>query len=118
MTSEVDVERRLVRTRLVGAVTVEEVEEHNRALAQNPRFKPEFAQLVDLTGLTEILYDVAAVRKSAEEHVFAPGVRRALVAASDAAFGMSRMFAMQSESVGQRIQVFRNMREATAWLGL
>lgn len=118
MTSEIDADRRLVRTRLVGAVTVEEVEKHNHALAQDPRFKPEFEQLVDLTELTEILYDAAAVTKSAKEHVFAPGVRRALVATSDAAFGMSRMFAMQSESAGQRIHVFRHMHEAAAWLGL
>ena len=118
MTSEIDVDRRLVRTRLVGAVTVAEVEEHNRALALDPKFKPQFEQLVDLSGMTAILYDLAAVRKSAGEHVFSPGVRRALVATSDAAFGMSRMFAMQSESEGQRIEVFRDMKEAEAWLGL
>jgi hypothetical protein len=118
MTSEIDVDRRLVRTRLVGAVTVDEVEEHNRALAKDPRFKPEFEQLVDLSEMTEILFDTTAVRKSAVHHVFSPGTRRALVATSDATFGMSRMFAMQSEGVGQRIEVFRHMDEATAWLGI
>ena len=118
MLSEIDVDRRLVRTRLVGAVTVAEVEEHNRALGLDPKFKPEFEQLVDLSEMTAILYDLAAVRKSATEHVFSPGVRRALVATSDAAFGMSRMFAMQSESEGQCIEVFRDMKEAEAWLGL
>src|SRR5687768_14083050 len=118
MISEIDVDQRLVRTSLVGAVTVEEVEKHNRDLAGDPRFKPDFKQLVDLTQMTEILYDSASVTKSAEHHVFAPGARRALVAASDATFGMSRMFAIQSERVGQRIEVFRDMNAATAWLGV
>jgi hypothetical protein len=118
MVSEIDVDRRLVRTRVVGAVTVAEVEEHNRNLGLDPKFNPEFEQLVDLSEMTSILYDFASVRKSAKEHVFSPGVRRALVATSDATYGMSRMFALQSESEGQRIEVFRQMKEAEAWLGL
>ena len=118
MTSEIDVDRGLVRTRLVGAVSVDEVEKHNHDLAKDPEFRPGFKQLVDLTRMTEILYDLAAVRKSAEDHVFSPGARRALVAPTDATFGMSRMFAIQSEKAGQRIEVFRDMASAEAWLGL
>lgn len=118
MTSEIDVDRELVLTRLSGEVTVAEVEKHNRDLGTNPRFRPHFKQLVDLTQLAGIPYDAADVRKSAEEHVFAPGARRALVAASEAAFGMSRMWAIQSELVGQKIEVFREMEAAKAWLAL
>lgn len=95
----------------------DEVEDHNRRLGEDARFVPHFRQLVDVTGLTEILYDAAAVRKAAEKHVFAKGVRRAIVAASDAAFGMSRMWAIQSELKGQRIEVFRDMDSAKMWLG-
>jgi hypothetical protein len=115
MTSEIDVDRGLVLTRLAGPVSAAEVDEHNRNLARDPRFNPQFRQLVDVTELTR-LHDSSEVRKSAEEHVFAPGVRRALVAPSEAAFGMSRMFAIQSERVGQRIEVFRDMDTAKAWL--
>jgi len=115
MTSEIDVDRGLVFTRLVGPVSAAEVDEHNRNLAKDPQFNPRFRQLVDVTELTR-LYDAGEVRKSAEEHVFSPGVRRALVASSEAAFGMSRMFAIQSESAGQKIGVFRDMETAKAWL--
>ena len=117
MTSEIDVDRGLVLTRLVGPVSVTEVEEHNRDLAKDPRFKPHFRQLVDVSEMTK-LFDAPAVGKSAEEHIFSPGARRAVVAPSDGAFGMSRMFAIQSESAGQTIQVFREMSEAKKWLGL
>jgi len=115
MTSEIDVDRGLVFTRLVGPVSAAEVDEHNRNLAKDPQFNPRFRQLVDVTELTR-LHDAGEVRKSAEEHVFSPGVRRALVASSEAAFGMSRMFAIQSESAGQKIGVFRDMETAKAWL--
>jgi hypothetical protein len=117
MISEIDADRGLVMTRLVGPVSVAEVEAHNRELAKNPQFKPHFQQLVDVTELTK-LYDSDAVKRSAEEHIFAPGVRRALVAPSDAAFGMSRMWAIQSESSGQRIEVFRELDRAKEWLQL
>ncbi len=115
--SEIDTDRGIVLTRLIGAVPEDEVEDHNRGLGEDPRFAPHYKQLVDLTELTEIVYDAVAVRKAAEKHIFAPGARRALVAPSDAAFGMSRMWAIQSELTGQRIEVFRDMESAKAWLG-
>ena len=117
MISEIDVDQGLVLTRLVGAVTVAEVEEHNRNLAKDPHFRPDFKQLVDVSEFTK-LYDAAEVGKSAEEHIFSPGASRAVVAPSDAAFGMSRMFAIRSESAGQRIRVFREMNAAKEWLGV
>lgn len=115
MISEIDVDRGLVFTRLIGPVSDAEVQEHNTGLAKDPRFSPQFRQLVDVSEMTT-LHDAADVRKSAEVHVFSPGVRRALVAPSEATFGMSRMWAIQSESVGQRIEVFRDMDTAKAWL--
>lgn len=115
MISEIDVDRGLVLTRLIGPVTPGEVDEHNRDLAKDARFRPHFKQLVDVTELTQ-LFDSVAVKQSAEEHAFSPGVRRAIVAPSDAAFGLSRMFAIQSESAGQTIQVFRAMHDAKEWL--
>jgi hypothetical protein len=45
-------------------------------------------------------------------------VKRAFIAETDFAFGMARMFAMQAESVGQTIRVFRTLSEAVRWLGI
>jgi hypothetical protein len=118
MTSEIDIDRELVLTRPSGEVTAAEVEKHYRDLGTDPRFRRHFKQLIDLTQYTGRPYDAADVRGLAEEHVFAPGVPRAVVTASDATFGMSRMWAIQSELVGQKIQVFRDMEAAKAWLAL
>jgi len=116
ITSTIDTDKALVVTRLVGAVTVDEVEDHNHRLGIDPQFKPYFKQLVDLSEMTEIMYDSAAVQDTSQRHVFMPGVKRALVALTDAVYGMSRMFATQSESAGQNIQVFRDMQSAKEWL--
>jgi hypothetical protein len=117
ISSEIDTDRGIVLTRLDGLVPEDEVADHNRRLGEDPRFKPHYRQLVDLTGLTEIAFDTGAVKRAAEKHVFAAGTRRAIVAPSDAAFGMSRMWATQSEPAGQRIEVFRDIEAAKAWLG-
>jgi hypothetical protein len=116
MISTIDARRGLVVTRLIGPVTEDEVEDHNSRLGIDPQFKPYYKQLVDLSELTEILYDSEAVRDTAQRHVFLPGVKRALVAFTEAAYGMSRMFATQSESAGQNIRVFRDIASAEEWL--
>ena len=41
-----------------------------------------------------------------------------MVAHSDAAFGMARMYAIASEAEGQTIEVFREFDAAKAWLGV
>jgi hypothetical protein len=66
--------------------------------------------------LTEIRVGAELISNAAHNQFFSPGVRRALVATSDAAFGMARMYAIQSESAGQTIEVFRDMNAAEAWL--
>jgi hypothetical protein len=46
------------------------------------------------------------------------GIRRAVVANSEAAFGMARMYAIASENTGQTIEVFRDMDAAESCLNL
>ena len=69
-----------------------------------------------MSDATEILVGSEMVRDAARNQFFAPGVRRALVATSDVAFGMARMYAIASEHAGQTIEVFRDMNAAEAWL--
>ncbi|HJP59883.1 MAG TPA: hypothetical protein VJ865_07780, partial [Gemmatimonadaceae bacterium] len=60
----------------------------------------------------------STVNAASLDQYFAPGTRRAFVATTDAVFGMARMFAMRAESVGQTIQVFRDLTQAREWLGI
>ena len=117
-TYAIDAERKLVFSRIWGSPTEEEILDHGRRLRADPRFQPDFRQLLDMSELKEILISTQSVRHAARDQLFSAGVRRALVAHSDAAFGMARMYALASEVEGQTIEVFREFCAAEAWLGL
>ena len=114
----IDRNRGLVLSRLAGTVTEAEMHEHNRKLRTDPDFDPSFRQLVDCTGLTEILIRTPTITAVSQNQFFTPGTRRAFIATSDVAFGLARMFALQAESSGQTIEVFRERRVAEEWLGI
>ena len=105
-------------SRLSGTVTETEVREHNRTLRTDPDFNPSYRQLIDCTGLTEILVSTPTINAISHDQFFAPGTRRAFIATTDAAFGLARMFALQAEGSGQTIEVFRERRLAEEWLGI
>jgi len=115
---DIDGEKRLVTSRLWGAVTDAEVFDHNRRLRVDPRFDPAYRQLIDLTGIEEIKVSTDMVNRTAMDQYFNPGTRRAFIAPDDTAFGMARMFAMQTEGQGQTIEVFRDRGKAEDWLGI
>jgi hypothetical protein len=114
----IDVERRLVISRAWGALTDDDVREHNRALRADPLFDPTYRQLVDMSGITEDLVDITTKRQESQNQIFKPGVRRAWVASKDYTFGMARMYAVAAENQGQTIAIFRARSEAEEWLGL
>ena len=115
---EIDPQRRLITSRLWGAVTDTEVYDHNRQLRSDPAFNPTFQQLTDLSGVTEIAVTTSMINDTSLDQFFEPGVRRAIVATDDGVFGMARMFALRAESLGQTIQVFRDADKARDWLGI
>ena len=114
----IDPERKLVICHAWGAVTDDDVREHNRALRADPLFDPTYRQLVDMSGITEDLVDIDTKREVSQNQFFAPGVRRAWVSSEDYSFAMARMYAVAAESQGQTIGVFRARSEAEEWLGL
>ena len=114
----IDQKHRLVFSHLSGTVTETEVHEHNRTLRADPDFNPRYRQLVDCTGVTEILVGTATINAISRDQFFAPGIRRAFIATSDTAFGLARMFALRADGSGQTIEVFRERRVAEEWLGI
>jgi len=114
----IDQKQRVVFSRLTGAVTETEVREHNRTLRADPDFNPGYRQLIDCTGLTEILVGTPTINAISQDQFFTPGTRRAFIATSDVAFGLARMFALRAEGSGQMIEVFRERRVAEEWLGI
>ena len=103
-------------TRIWGAATEDEIFDHGQRLRNDPQFQPDFRQLVDMSELTEVRVGSELIRNASRNQFFSPGVKRALVANSEASFGMARMYAIASENAGQTIEVFRDMDAAKAWL--
>jgi hypothetical protein len=99
-------------------LTSEEIVTHYDALRADPDFDPTFSQLADLQDVTKFAVDAKTLRSEALLRTFHPSARRALVASSDIAFGLSRMYGSYAELAAQNLQVFRAKDEAEEWLGL
>ena len=115
---EIDVARRVVVSRAWGELSTADFLAHYQAVATDPSFDPTFAQLVDLREVTAFALDTGTIRAKAVTSHFQPGVRRAIVAPSDIAFGLARMFSTYAESASQTVAVFRAIDEAEHWLGI
>jgi hypothetical protein len=114
----IDPDRRLVVSRISDPATESEVLDHNHRLRNDPLFDPNYRQLADMSGVTQLLVPTTTIAETAHDSFFAPGVRRAFVADGDGTFGMARMFALHAENLGQVVQVFRDRISAEEWLGL
>lgn len=114
----IDPNQKLVTSRIWGTVTNDEVAQHNRQLRTDSLFDPTYRQLADMSNVTQNMVTFDNVQETARDQYFAPGTRRALLVSDDTTFGLCRMYATYAEGLGQIINVFRNRKEAEAWLGL
>jgi hypothetical protein len=115
---EIDATRRLVVCRAWGDLSSEDLREHYRRLASDPAFSPEYAQIADLSGVTEFTLDSATIEAEARASIFSPNSRRAFVAPKGVAYGLARMFAAHSSASGQELRVFTELPPAKEWLGI
>jgi hypothetical protein len=113
---EIDANRRLVTTRCWGAVTPDEIYQHNQKLRTDPAFDPSYRQVADMTAMTAVTVGTSVITETALDQFFNPGTRRAFVASHDGVFGMARMYSLHAESLGQTIEVFRDLEPARAWI--
>lgn len=107
---------RVVRTRAWGVFSNEDLHSYYHKLIADIRFDRDFRELLDLSGVREFLVETYLIAEVAAWPAFREGTRRAFVAVSDLAFGLSRMFATYADCVGQRVEVFRTTRDAEEWL--
>lgn len=108
-----------IRTKCCGAITIEEVVQHFRQLAQDPDCPDRLDVLLDLseetsiptrTNLEEVTREIQAIQGRVQFR------RCAIVASTDALFGMLRMFEIFTEQYFRQTFVFRTTAEAEAWL--
>ena len=118
MSYRIDAARKLVITRVWGTFTNDDLRDGMSHLIADPAFEPHYRSFVDMRDVTAITAEAAVVAEVARTPLFAEGVRRAIVAESDLAFGIARMYAAHAERPGTTIQVFRDLQKAESWLGL
>ncbi|MBW1812573.1 MAG: hypothetical protein JRJ39_02530 [Deltaproteobacteria bacterium] len=112
-------DKRLVEVRTTGMVTDDDVIGIDNRMRSDPSITPDFNQLVDAGETSEADFSSAGVLEiTSREPFFSTASRRAIVAPTDAGFGMSRMFELYRGNVAGEIQVFRTRTEALAWLGV
>ena len=118
MSYRIDKANRVVRTRGWGVLLASDVQDVMSRILVDPQFDADFRSLADLTEVTKVVVDNMSVAETASQPIFDFGTRRAIVASSDAVFGMARMFATMAERTGQEVRVFREMQPAEEWLEL
>jgi hypothetical protein len=112
-----DRESQIVFSRAWGKCTTEDFHAHGTRLLADADFSPDFRQLWDFSEVTESMSDFDTLARLAQTNVFSPTARRAIVAPTDAVFGVGRMFQMLREAKGETgIRVFRDRETAVRWL--
>ena len=119
VTYKIDAANSLIRTKCSGLVPVEEVLGHFQTLEKDPECPRIADVLLDLREMLtnpksheirDVALEIKRVRHSVEFRTCA------IVASSDALFGMMRMFEVFVEDYFHETQAFRSMSEAEAWL--
>jgi hypothetical protein len=118
MSYTIDAVRALVVTRVWDTFSNDDLRDGISHLMADPRFDPCYRSLVDMREVTAITAAAPVLAQVARTPLFAVEARRAIVAESDLAFGVARMYATYADAEGASIRVFREMSEAESWLGL
>jgi len=109
-------ELRLVHAVVGETLTLQELTDYAEALRQDPRFEPDFSELVDLTGVEEITITAEQAMALADQiDPFSSTARRAFVTSTPRQLHVARMHQLlQGENCN--IQIFSSMAEAIAWI--
>jgi hypothetical protein len=117
----IDSERGLVITTASGVLTDDDILELKRRLAADPEFKMGMRELSDVRAVTDLQVSTEGVRRMAAMDESPSSARSshklAIVAGSDATFGMARMYQMFTESNQPHVAVFKDYDRARRWLG-
>jgi hypothetical protein len=116
LTVSIDKTRGLVITHGAGVLTLEDIASARAQLRANPDFDPSFYELFDVRDVTEARITGAEMARVAASSVLRPGVCRAFVIANQKQHGLARMFSGFAEPYDQRVDIFRDMSVAEAWL--
>ena len=119
ITYQIDSNQRTIRTKCIGQVTLAEVIDHFRTLAQDlqcPDHLNVFLDVSEMDSLPEsreilaVITELKRIRSKVRFHACA------ILVCGDALFGMMRVFEVQGEPFFRATRTFRIAKEAEAWL--
>jgi hypothetical protein len=116
ITYTIDRDHGVVLSRAWDVLTYAELREHYFRLAADPDFDPGFCQLADNRQVHRVDMTAQTLRQLAGITIFAEGRPRALVVSAESDYGLARMYAIFSETAGQKVAVFREWADALQWL--
>jgi len=108
----------LVYTVATGVVAAAEISLMARRQLRDPQWLPDRRELVDLRAVERVELSPEQSWGLMRMSPFGAGARRAIVAHSASSYGIARMYAGLHEEGAAEIRVFREWREALAWLQL
>jgi hypothetical protein len=114
-----DAKARLIRTRCVGNVTLEEVLAHFRELEKDPGAAGRLDVFLDVSETTSLPFGFQIAAVADQLRKVRQTVRFnacAVLTQSDALYGMMRVFQVMTEPYFQALRVFRDRAEAETWL--
>lgn len=119
-TSIIDSHRRLIYTRVSENLTYSDAAAHRVALAGDPCFDPTFSHVLDLRAVTRVVLAAEDVRELASHSALAAPAKQFIVAPSDVAFGISRMYGVYRDDhpEHEHVSVCRTLAEACEGLGI
>src|ERR1700753_3112255 len=88
----IDAAHNLVVSTCIGALRFEDMFAHQNRLRADPAFQPSMNQLLDFGAATETNINAEHLRQLAKATLFSATSRRAILAGSDAHFGLGRMY--------------------------
>jgi hypothetical protein len=100
-------------------VTDADLLDHQRLLAEDPKFNSDFSQLIDCRDVTSAKQVTAfGIQNAARRHPYGQNSRRAIVATRPDVLGLGRMIESYSQASGgeEAIRVFWILADALAWL--
>ena len=117
----IDKKRKIVFTVARDCLTDEELLKHRNKLIADPDFEKGMAELSDVRAVTNFNLSPSAiddlVSADRQKHPKLEGYRLALVVPDDLGYGLARMYGIRTE-LNVSVGIFRDMNEATAWLGI
>ena len=116
LTYTVDRGLRIVIARGNGVLSEEDLRSSWEMMQSDPSFNPSFAQLFDLSDVTDIEVSIPAMARIAGSSTAGPGARRAFVGINDVQYEVAKTFAALSEPHHQAVHVFRDRAIAEAWV--